>query len=344
MQIAISNHNTKGGYTMKKKLTAAVIGSGYMGIQHLGILDKMIDNVILCSIDENTGTELAKKHNCKFYTDYKEMIESEKIDFVSVCLPTPLHHEVTMYALDKGINVLCEKPFAQNPEQAKEMIDKANEKNLLLMVGHLCRFQKHWELLRRCIRDKRYGNLIYLNMCRHSVAPKWSVGGWLENAEKSGGTLKDLHIHDTDLIVHFLGVPESVHTTGTFFASNTVYTYPGNISVTASASWRSNASLYPIDYNFDAIFENGTIKSVNDVVTLYTGDEMIEALDEKEAFPEYFNHATSLTSEIAYFIDCLLNGTKPERCMPEDTLLSMCVNEAEVTSLKSKKQENVVLI
>ena len=92
------------------------------------------------------------------------------------------------------------------------------------------------------------------------------------------------------------------------------------------------------------MFENGTIKSVNDVVTLYTGDEMIEALDEKEEFPDCFNYETSLTGEIAYFTDCLLNGTKPEICMPEDTLISMCVNEAEVTSLKSKKQENVVLI
>lgn len=329
---------------MKKNLTAAVIGSGYMGIQHIPILDKLVENVILCTLDEVKGNELAEKYNCKLYTDYKEMIEKEQIDFVSVCLPTPLHHEVTMYALDKGINVLCEKPFASNPAQAKEMIEKANKEKLLLMVGHLCRFQKPWEFLRRCINDNRYGKLIYLTMCRHSVSPKWSVDGWLENAEKSGGTVKDLHIHDTDLIVNFLGVPENVYTTGTPFASNTVYTYPGNVSVTASASWRNNASQYPIDYNFDAVFENGTIKSTDDGVTLYSGDELINGIDEKEEYPEYFNTETSLTGEIAYFVDCLINGTKPEICMPEDTLLSMCVNEAEFTSLKTKKPENIILL
>ena len=64
-----------------------------------------------------------------FYGDYKELYEREKLDFVAVCLPTFLHYDATMGALEHGISVLCEKPFASSVEQAAEMVKTAKQKN-----------------------------------------------------------------------------------------------------------------------------------------------------------------------------------------------------------------------
>lgn len=76
---------------MKYGLTAAVIGSGYMGEQYLEILSGLVERVILCSNDEAKGRALSQKYRCDFYMDYEELYKGETPDFVCICLPTNLH-------------------------------------------------------------------------------------------------------------------------------------------------------------------------------------------------------------------------------------------------------------
>ena len=93
---------------MKCGLTAAVIGSGYMGEQYLEILSGLVERVILCSNDEAKGRALSQKYQCDFYMDYEELYKRETPDFVCVCLPTNLHCDATVKALESGFHVLCE--------------------------------------------------------------------------------------------------------------------------------------------------------------------------------------------------------------------------------------------
>ena len=69
---------------MKYNLTAAIVGTGFMGKQYAEILCKLVDNIILCSTDEETGKALASQYGCKFYSDYDQMLQSETIDFVNI--------------------------------------------------------------------------------------------------------------------------------------------------------------------------------------------------------------------------------------------------------------------
>lgn len=113
---------------MKYGLTAAVIGSGYMGEQYLEILSGLVERVILCSNDEAKGRALSQKYRCDFYMDYEELYKGETPDFVCICLPTNLHCDATVKALESGFHVLCEKPFASSVEEAELMLSVARKK------------------------------------------------------------------------------------------------------------------------------------------------------------------------------------------------------------------------
>lgn len=326
---------------MKYNLTVAIIGSGYMGKRHIAVLKDLVETVILCSADEEGGKALADEYDCKFYNNYIEMFENETLDFVSVCLPTHLHYQAVMKAFECGINVLCEKPFATSDTQAKEMVEAAEAKNLMLMIGHVLRFDKKYEYLKRCIEDKRFGKLVSLDLFRHTVMPSWSVDNWLADISHSGGALGDFHVHDTDMVINLLGMPKSVCTTGSALSCQTIYRYDGNVAVSASASWRA-AKKFPFAAGYDAVFETACVKFDNcNGVALYTMDSASNPLED-EAFSEFFESNAPIENEIKYFCHCLVNNLQPSLCHPSDSLRTMIINCAEAESLKNKTEKEIV--
>ena len=97
---------------------------------HMGAYDK-IDNaqiVAVCDINEQRLEEAKKRYpDATLYKDYKEMIEKETLDAVDICTPNNLHSIVAIYALEKGLNVLCEKPDAINVSEAIKMQEAAKK-------------------------------------------------------------------------------------------------------------------------------------------------------------------------------------------------------------------------
>ena len=105
-------------------MKTAVIGVGVIGNVHLGILlDMGITPVAICDVDEKAT---AKYPQIKAYTDYKELLDKEKPDVVHICTPHYLHAEMAIYALERDINVLCEKPLCMNREEISAIL-KAEE-------------------------------------------------------------------------------------------------------------------------------------------------------------------------------------------------------------------------
>ena len=316
---------------MKYNFTAAVIGTGYMGKKHIAVLNETVENLIICGNDEATGKALAEEYNCKFYADYCEMFENEKIDVVSICLPTHLHCAASMKAMEYGINVLCEKPFASNADEAAQMLKLAEEKGVLFMIGHVARFSKKYEYIKRCVKDERFGKLTSFSAMREDGTPSWSIGNWLNNASLSGGVLRDLHVHDTDMIVGLLGAPKSVFSTGSDTVCRTLYKYD-DIAVLAGAAWRTIGKA-PSHRSIDVVFEKAWIKIRGNNLTVYVDNDSFEPL-ENEEFSEFFGE-NGVKNEIRYFCHCLANGEKPLLCMPSESLITMTVNTAEYNSLKN---------
>src|SRR5690348_1576929 len=103
----------------KKKLRVAVIGAGNMGRNHLRTYKHLSDEADLVAMaDINPATEsMAKEYGAKFYTDFKAMLDSEKLDAVSVVVPTPLHSSMGLEIMKRGVHCLVEKPIASTPEE-----------------------------------------------------------------------------------------------------------------------------------------------------------------------------------------------------------------------------------
>ena len=317
-------------------LTAAVIGTGYIGKQHIEALKSIVSDIVLCNTDEESGKMASAKYGLRFYNDLDQLLDNERIDFACICVPTSVHCKIAHKLLDRGVNVLCEKPFATSCDDAYEVVKSAQEKNLKLMVAHCVRFSKQYEFLKRCIEDGRYGKLISLNLHRNGPAPAWSKDNWLLG-NSSGGVLLDVHIHDTDVLNFMLGVPKTVYTKGSFSCNTTLYGYDDGLLISASASWR-NASSYPFMPGFEAAFEHGVLKLYDNVLYLYTNDGICKEPEKSEQYPDYLKSDNLIENEITYFCNCLETGVLPERCLPEDSLKSLEIVFSEFNSVASGKE------
>ncbi len=311
-----------------------IVGSGFMGQTHIeGYKNCGIKDFCVCDTNLENAQKLAEKYNGKAYADFDQMLENEKLDAVSICVPTPLHNPLAIKALEKGIAVLCEKPFASSNEEAEEIVNKSKETGTPLMVAHVLRFWKPYYLLKKAIEDGRYGKILALSMKRHSTAPLWGAGNWLMDAKKSGGAVIDMHTHETDIAVFLFGKPKFVTTVGDYMQCSTVFGYD-NVGVDAQSSWRKPKE-YPFTSGFDANFEDATIVFDGQNVVVYT-DKVITDIIEKESFPEYLSSDNIYQNEIFYFLQNLEKGEFPY-CPIEESLTTIKLGYAERESVETKK-------
>ncbi len=189
-------------------MKVAVIGVGVIGNVHLEILlDQGVTPVAICDVDEN---KTAKFPALKAYTDYKEMLDTEKPDIVHVCTPHYLHAEMTVYALERNINVLCEKPLCMSREEIA-MVQAAEEKsNAQLAVCFQNRYLPRNQFVREYLKDKKVvraqGSLFW-----ERGADYYNSAAWRGTKKyEGGGVLINQAIHTVDLLNLFCGGFEEI--------------------------------------------------------------------------------------------------------------------------------------
>src|SRR4051794_16591150 len=104
-----------------------VIGLGHMGRQHLRVY-RDLDEVEVVAVADPDPTALAqaqRHHPAHAYRDYRQLLDAEALDAVSIVVPTREHRCVAIDALERGIHVLVEKPIAMTSDEALEMIARA---------------------------------------------------------------------------------------------------------------------------------------------------------------------------------------------------------------------------
>ena len=124
-------------------LRVGVVGAGHLGSRHAKVYSSIertsgISLAGVCDVNEELAREVALKYNTPLFSDYNDLIG--KVDAVSIVVPTSLHHRVARDLLRAGIHVLTEKPLTKTLEEADELISLAGEKDLILQVGHIERF------------------------------------------------------------------------------------------------------------------------------------------------------------------------------------------------------------
>jgi len=133
-------------------LRVGVIGLGHLGKFHAENYAKLAKKnpkiltlAALCD-SQPSGEANAKAFSVTFFKDFRQL--DKKVDAVSIVVPTTFHHDVGMFFLERGIACLIEKPLAKTVQEAQELVAKAAEKNAILQVGHVERFNPIDPLLR----------------------------------------------------------------------------------------------------------------------------------------------------------------------------------------------------
>ena len=191
-----------------EKLRVAVIGVGVMGKNHARVYSELneCELVAVADLDEVKSKETAAKFNCKYYTDHQEMLEKEQIAAVSIAVPTKNHKNVAIDAMDKGIHVLLEKPIAGNIMDAEEIINKAKEKKIKLLIGHIERFNPAITKLKKIIGEGKLGSIISIIARRVGIFP---------SRIKDVNIVTDASVHDIDIIRYFMEKePDDIYTCG----------------------------------------------------------------------------------------------------------------------------------
>ena len=143
------------------------------------------------------------------YTDYKEMLKTERLDGVAVGVPNYLHKKVVIDVLNAGVNVLCEKPMAMNARECEEMIAVAKKNRKHLIIGFMHRHRDDSKALKQIITNGGLGEIYHADAyaLRRRGIP--GLGGWFTTKNMSGGGgLIDLGVHILDLTLYQMGFPE----------------------------------------------------------------------------------------------------------------------------------------
>ena len=177
-------------------LNVGVIGIGNMGKHHARVYSELGANLVAVSdVNEAAGQEIASKLKCKFYKDYKEMLQHEKLNAVSIVVPNSLHKEVAVTCINSGVNVLIEKPIANTVEDGQEIISAAKKAGVKVAVGHIERFNPAVLKLKEVLQQGKLGEVVSIVARRVGLFP---------SQLKDANVITDLAIHDIDVLSFLL--------------------------------------------------------------------------------------------------------------------------------------------
>lgn len=149
-----------------EQIRVAVVGGGIYGTYHLQALKQLekeekVKLVALADLNEEVLEKNKSAFKIKVYKDYREMLNKESLDALSVATPDFLHREITLEAIDNGLHVLVEKPLDITVEGCEEIIEHSQKRNVLVQVDFHKRYDPDHMLLEKLIRQGRMGDICY---------------------------------------------------------------------------------------------------------------------------------------------------------------------------------------
>lgn len=298
-------------------LKVGLAGCGGISGAHIPAWDKVPDAKLVAVCD--TRPEMMEKcPDARHYTSYEEMLASEELDVLDICLPTFLHTDCATKAMERGIHVLCEKPISLHKEDVAKLYETAQKHNVKFMVAQVLRFWSEYAYIKQVFDNKTYGNLLSGSMTRLGCYPAWSCDGWMMDDKRSGLVPFDLHIHDLDFMVYAFGAPQSK---SLFRAQKpdqdcitAVYNFDG-FYIVSEASWY--ASPYPFKAQFRFQFENAVIANEGGLTVYEKSGKVFRPLENADPAVVGLPTTDAYLNEILYFVDCVRNDTPTEKVKPE---------------------------
>lgn len=195
-----------------------IIGSGMIVHDFLKTADK-INNLELTAISstvrsKDIARELANQYGIKkTYTDNEKMMVDPDVDTVYVAVPNFLHYEIAKEALEHGKNVICEKPFVESTEQAKELKQLADEKDLIILEAITNLYLENFKQIQKELKNIAPIHIVNMNYTQYSSRYDAFLEGKIApvfDPNKDGGALMDLNIYNIHLLAALFGLPDKV--------------------------------------------------------------------------------------------------------------------------------------
>lgn len=280
-----------------EKIRVGVVGVGHLGSIHAKVYSRLANVKLagVCDCNLERAIEIGKKFRTASYSDYEELFD--KIDAASIVVPTSLHYNVAKEFLKQGIHVLIEKPITKTLSEADELIDIAKEKNAILQVGHIERF-----------------NSAVLATEPHLKTPKFiecqRLGPFHKRVQDVGVVL-DLMIHDIDIVLGLIK-KEVVGIEAVGLSTISDYEDVANVRLTFEDGIIADITASRVTKDVVRkmrIFQEDSYLSidyVNQDVTLFhkKGDKILsEKIRIKKKQP--------LKKELKSFIECVRTGKRP---------------------------------
>ncbi len=242
------------------------------------------------------------------YNHWRDLVLDPSYQIIDICLPTDLHAEVAVAALEASKHVFCEKPMALSAPDCNRMQTAAEAHRRVLMIGHVLRFWPEYLVLADFVAGRKHGAISSVVFERRCGIPDWS--GWLTREARSGGAVVDLLVHDIDQAIVLFGMPESVAATGPsdIDAISARINYPTGVEVRIEGGWFESGA--PFHMGFRAQAEHALLELGADGLFLEDKDGR-QKLDPPPG--------DAYDAEIGYFIGCCQTGKWPDRCPPEQS-------------------------
>ncbi len=315
-------------------LKVGLIGCGFMGTMHANCYKNIdgIELVAFADLREENAKKLAEGTSAAIYADGKDLIANADVDIIDICLPTYLHSEYAILAMDKVKYVFVEKPVALTKEQGLQMIKKAEETGACVQVGQVIRFWDEYVELKKIVESGIYGKVINANFRRLSPIPTWGWNDWLLKNELSGGAAQDLHIHDIDYVLSLFGKPEGIKSIKNIIGEkssyiNSLLAYKESV-VTVEGTW-ALPGTHPFEATFRVVFEKAVVENAGGKFMLYTDEAAEEIKIEKtEGLGDGFEGGNisdlgGYYNELVYFTNCAKQGLKIENATLTDGVESL---------------------
>lgn len=227
---------------MSETFRIGILGSGRMADAFAQSIAN-VDGAVVHAVGSRTQSgadAFASAHKLPHsYGSYQRLLEDEEIDLVYIATPHPQHRENALASLDAGKAVLCEKPFALNADQAREMIERARANNCFLMEAMWTRFLPSIAKLRQLLEDEVIGE-VQLLTGGGAFMSAFDPEHYLLNKELGGGVLLDAGVYLVSMSSMILGTPASVSAAGTIGPSGV----DDNDAMLLSHASGANALLY----------------------------------------------------------------------------------------------------
>ena len=223
-----------------KKVRVGIIGTGWIADAHMASYLNQPDVEVVAGADliEGKAEAFFEKHGveAKCYLSHKEMLDDEslKLDAVSICTYNRTHAECAIYALQKGVNVLLEKPMCVTLEEALEIRKAEKESGKVISIGFQPRLDENMKMIKKIVESGVLGKVYYIQTGggRRRGIPTPFGTTFIEDATAGIGALGDIGCYSLDMVLNAIGYPKPLTVSG--YKSNFFGTCPDYSNYVAS--------------------------------------------------------------------------------------------------------------